>query len=436
MTYHECIHYLEEEVGFGSVPGLSRIQALLDRLGHPEHNLRCIHVTGTNGKGSAVAMLSSILQKNGWKTATYTSPHLHSYNERFVINGLPISDADFAAEITKMRQHCLTMAEAGEELPTLFEILTAAAFDYFSRMQVDIAILEVGLGGTYDATNVIERPILSLIMSISMDHMDFLGNTLEEIAAEKCGIIKKNSPVVLYSQEKIVYNIAKQTAASLSAPFFCEMESQVIIHQQDLQKTVFSVKNQLIEYDHVQLPLLGDYQIQNCITVLNACAVLQKFGLSFTEDKIRQGILSAVWRGRMEVLHENPLVLLDGAHNADGIAKLAQALPHYAAGKEITLILGVLGDKEYPLMLQQIFPLITRAVLTEPISQRKLALLDLQHAVEKYQKPIYLEKEIPQAFTRALSITSKDDMIIGCGSLYMIGALRDFILDYDWRNDL
>ena len=214
------------------------------------------------------------------------------------------------------------------------------------------------------------------------------------------------------------------------------MESQVIIHQQDLQKTVFSVKNQLIEYDHVQLPLLGDYQIQNCITVLNACAVLQKFGLSFTEDKIRQGILSAVWGGRMEVLHENPLVLLDGAHNADGIAKLAQALPHYAAGKEITLILGVLGDKEYPLMLQQIFPLITRAVLTEPISQRKLALLDLQHAVEKYQKPIYLEKEIPQAFTRALSITSKDDMIIGCGSLYMIGALRDFILDYDWRNDL
>lgn len=138
----------------------------------------------------------------------------------------------------------------------------------------------------------------------------------------------------------------------------------------------------------------------------------------------------------MEVLHENPIVLLDGAHNADGIAKLAQALPHYAAGKEITLILGVLGDKEYPLMLQQIFPLITRAVLTEPISQRKLALLDLQHAVEKYQKPIYLEKEIPQAFTRALSITSKDDMIIGCGSLYMIGALRDFILDYDWRNDL
>ena len=436
MTYHECIHYLEEEVGFGSVPGLSRIQALLDRLGHPEHNLRCIHVAGTNGKGSAVAMLSSILQKNGWKTATYTSPHLHSYNERFVINGLPISDADFAAEITKMRQHCLTMAEAGEELPTLFEILTAAAFDYFSRMRVDIAILEVGLGGTYDATNVIERPILSLIMSISMDHMDFLGNTLEEIAAEKCGIIKKNSPVVLYSQEKIVYNIAKQTAASLSAPFFCEMESQVIIHQQDLQKTVFSVKNQLIEYDHVQLPLLGDYQIQNCITVLNACAVLQKFGLSFTEDKIRRGILSAVWRGRMEVLHENPLVLLDGAHNADGIAKLAQALPHYAAGKQITLILGVLGDKEYPLMLQQIFPLITRAVLTEPISQRKLALLDLQHAVEKYQKPIYLEKEIPQAFTRALSITSKDDMIIGCGSLYMIGALRDFILDYDWRNDL
>ena len=182
MNYIESIKYLEEEVGFASVPGLSRIQALLKRLGNPEKKLRCIHVAGTNGKGSSVAMLSSVLRESGCKTASYTSPHLHRYNERFVINGQEISDEQFAEEISLMRTHCEAMAAAGEDVPTLFEIVTAAAFHYFAEQQVDIAVMEVGLGGTYDATNVIEAPLLSLIMSISMDHMDYLGNTLSDIA--------------------------------------------------------------------------------------------------------------------------------------------------------------------------------------------------------------------------------------------------------------
>lgn len=428
MNYLESIKYLEEEVGFASVPGLSRIRALLKRLGNPEKKLRCIHVAGTNGKGSAVAMLSSVLRESGCKTASYTSPHLHRYNERFVINGQEISDEQFAEEISLMRSHCEAMAADGEDVPTLFEIVTAAAFHYFAEKQVDVAVMEVGLGGTYDATNVIESPLLSLIMSISMDHMDYLGSTLADIAREKCGIIKKNCPVVLYSQEKIVYNMAREMAQALSAPFYCETENQISVHKQDFDGTVFSVKNHLIDYQEITLPLSGDYQISNCITVLNACAILQQLGLPLTEETIRRGILHAFWHGRMEVVRKNPLVLLDGAHNADGIAKLAQSLPHYVNGKKITLVLGVLGDKEYPLMLSEIFPLIHQAVLTEPLSERKLDLESLAKATAHFHKPVILEKEIPQAFDRALEITDKDDMILCCGSLYMIGEIREYIL--------
>ena len=425
MNYIESIKYLEEEVGFASVPGLSRIQALLKRLGNPEKKLRCIHVAGTNGKGSSVAMLSSVLRESGCKTASYTSPHLHRYNERFVINGQEISDEQFAEEISLMRTHCEAMAAAGEDVPTLFEIVTAAAFHYFAEQQVDIAVMEVGLGGTYDATNVIEAPLLSLIMSINMD---YLGNTLSDIAREKCGIIKKNCPVVLYSQEKIVYNMAKEMAQALSAPFYCETENQISVHKQDFDGTIFSVKNHLIDYQEMTLPLSGDYQISNCITVLNACAILQQLGLPLTEETIRRGILHASWNGRMEVVKKHPLVLLDGAHNADGIAKLAQSLPHYVNGKKITLVLGVLGDKEYPLMLSEIFPLIHQAVLTEPLSERKLDLGSLAKATAHFHKPVILEKEIPRAFDRALEITDSEDMILCCGSLYMIGEIREYIL--------
>lgn len=428
MNYMESIKYLEEEVGFASVPGLSRIQALLKRLGNPEKKLRCIHVAGTNGKGSSVAMLSSILRESGLKTASYTSPHLHRYNERFVINGQEISDARFAEEITLMRSHCEAMASDGDDVPTLFEIVTAAAFHYFAEQQADIAVMEVGLGGTYDATNVIEKPLLSLIMSISMDHMDYLGNTLSDIAREKCGIIKKNCPVVLYSQEKLVYNMAKEMALTLSAPFYCETENQISVHKQDFDGTIFSVKNHLIDYQNITLPLSGDYQISNCITVLNACAILRQLGLPLTEETIRRGILHASWHGRMEVLKKRPLVLLDGAHNADGIAKLAQSLPHYVNGKKITLVLGVLGDKEYPLMLSEIFPLIHQAVLTEPLSERKLDLESLARATAHFHKPVLLEKEIPRAFDRALEITEENDLILCCGSLYMIGEIREYIL--------
>lgn len=428
MNYIEAVQFLEYEVGFASIPGLSRIQALLQRLGNPHEHLKYIHIAGTNGKGSAASMLANILQQNGYCVGRYTSPHLARYNERITINHTEISDADFADIISEMRIHCDVMRAAGEDVPTLFEILTAAAFQYFSKHQVDIVILEVGLGGTYDATNVIKNPLLSLIMSISIDHTDFLGHTLEKIASEKCGIIKENCPVVLYSQQEIVYNIAKARAAQLHAPLYYVSNHKITIQKQDFCGTCFSVENDLISYKNIMLTLLGDYQIQNCITVLEACAVLKQQGLHLEEAKIRNALSHTTWAGRMEVLNQNPIVLLDGAHNVDGISQLASTLPVYAQGRKITLLLGVLGDKEYQQMLSQIFPLISFAVLTEPQSHRKLDVNVLhQHAVA-YGKPLLIEPDIAKAYEIAYMRTAPQDMIVCCGSLYMIGALRSYIL--------
>ena len=234
MNMQECIHYLEEEVGFASRPGLERIRLLCDKLGSPEKKLSVIHIAGTNGKGSAAAMLSSILTAAGYRTGTYTSPHLERYNERFLISGEEISDEDFCYEITLAKQACEELEAEGKDVPTLFEIITGAAFHYFARQNVDVLVLEVGLGGTFDATNVVEKPLLSLIMSISIDHTEFLGSSLERIAKEKAGIIKKNCPVVLYSQGQIVYNIVKTYACEKDAPFFCPDYAEISVFSQTL----------------------------------------------------------------------------------------------------------------------------------------------------------------------------------------------------------
>lgn len=424
MNMQECIHYLEEEVGFASRPGLERIRLLCDKLGNPEKKLSVIHIAGTNGKGSAAAMLSSILAAAGLRTGTYTSPHLERYNERFLINGAEISDADFCREITLAKQACEALSAEGKEPPTLFEIITGAAFHYFARQGVDILVLEVGLGGAFDATNVVESPLLSLVMSISIDHTEFLGTSLEQIAKEKAGIIKKNCPVVLYSQHQIVYNIVKAAASEKDAPFFCPNDAEISISSQTLEGTVFSVKNRLMSYQNLYLPLLGRYQVSNCTAVLTACAVLRERGVALPEKAVREGLANTRWAGRMEICGRRPLILLDGAHNADGISQLAASLSIYFDDKKITLLLGVLGDKEYRKMAEEILPFARTAILTEPESHRKLDVLTLSRSISGFSGEVYLEKNVAHAFQKALAVTPEDGVILACGSLYMVGALK------------
>lgn len=428
MNYQESIDYLEKEIGFASCPGLERIRQLMKKLGNPEKKLKVIHIAGTNGKGSAAAMLSSVLQEAGYRTACYTSPHLERYNERFLINGQEISDASFAAIMSKTRAAWEQLVAEGKDEPTLFEVVTAAAYLYFAEEDVDIAIMEVGLGGKYDATNIIEAPILSIIMSISMDHTDFLGNSIEQIAAEKAGIIKKNCPVVLYSQEEIVYNIVKNRAYTLDAPLFCPEDAEIKISSQSLDGTIFDVKSIEFIYENLFLPLLGQHQTQNCVTILAACEVLRKYGYSINQNHIYQGIAKTFWAGRMEICKKTPLVILDGAHNTDGIRRLSENIRVYFGNKKITLILGVLGDKEYKKMAEMILPFAHQVVLTEPHSERKLDAEKLAQVLLRKDLPFYIEPEIENAYKKALKITDENEVILCCGSLYMIGALRSYIL--------
>ncbi len=429
MDYQQALTIINQISAFhvAKAPVLERIQELLKRLGNPQKQLKCIHVAGTNGKGSACAMLQSILTQSGYKTALYTSPHLIKYNERFQIDGVCISDESFAQQVDIVYQHYTQMIDAGFDAPTLFEFLTAICFHYFAQQSVDILILEVGLGGTCDATNIIENPLICMIMSIGMDHMEYLGNTLQKITLEKAGIIKENCSVVLYPQKNLVYNSIVDICKQKQCCIYDLQQIKTKILLQNLEKTLFSVTTKYFQYNMVDLRLLGEYQIQNCITVLLACHVLNKKGFHLTEQSILKGISYTVWHGRMEMIQKKPIVILDGAHNIDGISMLSRSIKKYFKHKKITLLLGVLNDKEYQKMAQVILPIVDTVVLTEPMSHRKLSIDELEKTVQHFDKKILKNAHVIEAYKTALHLTSNRDVLICCGSLYMIGELKNNI---------
>ncbi|MDD5945339.1 MAG: bifunctional folylpolyglutamate synthase/dihydrofolate synthase [Clostridia bacterium] len=425
MDYNEALNYLDSVSGLGSKLDLERISVLLEDLGNPQDRLKAIHVAGTNGKGSVCSMLRDILTAQGYKTALYTSPHLERYNERYVIGHDEISDDDFAHYMDIIKEHAEKMTEGR---PTVFEQLTAMAFLYFADNDVDYAVIEVGLGGRFDATNVIKKPVLSVITSISFDHTEFLGNTLESIAFEKGGIIKPECPVVLYRQDKRVYDVIKGLCEERDSKLYYIEDEDIEIKRQNIGGTEMSVKNSLYGFDDIRLPLVGEYQIYNCLTVLLACYALNEAGVVIGRDSIVKGIENTGWNGRMEVCSKNPVVVLDGAHNPDGINMLAMSVKKYFSDKRIVLLMGVLGDKQYEKMAEEIVPMADTVVITEPDSDRALSVSGFKTVVKKYCDKVYGFESIGEAYGFAKSITGSDDVLLCAGSLYLIGRLRTIIM--------
>lgn len=425
LTYEDAISYIEGLEGLGAKLGLSRIETVLNFLGNPQDNLKVIHVAGTNGKGSACALISSVLISAGYKVGVYTSPHLECYNERYTLNNQMISDDDFAYWTEEVKKVCVKLQNENKiDSATVFETLTAIAFCYFNSKNVDYVVLEVGLGGRFDATNVIKNPLVSVITSISYDHMDYLGNTLGEIAFEKAGIIKKNCPTVLYRQNEIVYNTVRDIAKNRNSTFYCPLDSKIIVKEQNLSGTTFSVSNEFFSFDNLSLGLIGDYQIDNAVNALTVCWVLKNSGIKISDKNIYDGFKNVKWPGRMEIIDNNPLVIVDGAHNADGIDRLGQSLKKYFSGKNITLLIGILKDKEYRLMLDEIIPLADKVIVTEPKSYRALDIKKMFELVKETKKEVYSEKNIEDAFKLAKSITEKDGVVCCAGSLYLIGEIK------------
>ena len=431
MNYEEALIYINQLNKKGISLGLERMEQLLMLLGNPQESLRCIHVAGTNGKGSVCAFLDSALQRAGLQVGRYSSPTLYDYRERIQINGAYITEADLAALLTIVKQACEQMAQQGQETPTAFEVETALAFLYFQQQQCDYVLLEVGLGGRLDSTNVIQHPALSIITAISLDHTALLGDTLAAIAAEKGGIIKAGCPVVLSAQQPEALAVLQERCR------ICSVQPMKV-DLSNLRDKQWSQQGQQFTYgrwENVSIGLLGDYQRVNAAVALEALQFLQQREPALTDTVIRQALAEARWPGRFEMILQHPLFIVDGAHNPAGAEALAQTLEQHfydkMNDKKIWLLMGVFADKNY----RQIGQILSRCsdsiICFQPAEARGLDSAALAAAMEPYYTHIINAQTAAQAVQQVLAQAVPDDVIVSFGSLSTIKAVQDAVQQWE-----
>lgn len=428
MNYNEAMSYIENTAKFGSNFGTERTEKILELLGNPHKELKCIHIAGTNGKGSTTAMISKILIEAGFKVGMYTSPFIEEFEERIQINGQNIPKCDLAKVVTKVSEAVEKVIELGYEHPTEFEIITCAMFLYYYEEKVDYAVIEVGLGGRMDSTNVI-TPLVSVITSISFDHMQILGNTLDKIAFEKGGIIKEKVPVVLYPQEKEAEEVIRKICEEKNSDLILVNRDSVEYVDKDLSNEYyqnFIVKTKENRYE-VQLSLLGTHQILNCSVALHTIDELIKQGINIKKQHIYKALKEVKWPGRLEIMRKNPLVVLDGAHNIDGITNLKNSVERYFKYNKMVLILGILADKQVEDMVSTITPMAHKIIAVTPHSYRAENSNILMQVIKKHNENCEAMDDYEEAYKKALSYCNEDDLILISGSLYMIGDMRKVV---------
>lgn len=415
MNYDEALEYIHSVSWKGSVPGLDRINALLDLIGHPEKSCRFIHVAGTNGKGSTCAMLASILRKAGYRTGLYTSPYLINFNERIDVDGEMIGN-DELCEVTEFIK---PYADSLGDKPTEFELITAIGFEYFKRKKCDIVVCEVGMGGEFDATNVIPVPETAVICNIGLDHTAILGDTLEKIAATKAGIIKRGCDAVIYRSTDSVEAVIEGHCQNVGARLHKADFEAIVPKSSDLFGQTFDFK----EYKELKLPLIGEHQLDNAAVVLTAVDVLRKKGWRITEQNIRDGLSDVVWHGRFEILRRDPLFIVDGGHNPQCIEALVKSVNKYLSDREITVLTGVLGDKDYHCMYKDAAKFAKEFITVTPGNPRALSSEKLSEYLKGFNKPVTSCDSIEDGVKTALKNTDKGGVILCYGSLYMLGEV-------------
>lgn len=424
MDARQCLF---DSYGAGKKKGLAAMARALEILGNPHDRLNIIHVAGTNGKGSFCAMMASILAEAGLRAGCFTSPHIETFHERFAINGEMISDDDFALSMGRVVDASRAIYGDKDGF-SYFEILTLVAFVYFYQKQVDVLLLEVGIGGRLDATNVIKSPLLAVIMSIGMDHMEILGDTLEQIAAEKAGIIKENCTVVLYPNIDLVYNIITDIALAKNAKVYNAGDINLETIENTPYKTVFFAKQEYFDKICIELSLAGHHQLQNAGVVIGAVAALNDAGYNITAAHIKRGLANVRWHGRMEIVGESPTIILEGAHNLQGARAAANNMETLFAGKEITLVMGIMADKEFDDIVRTLAAFAKKVIFTKPIYDFRAAQpKGLMEALGASSKEIFTEDNCHAAIKKAMEITGTDGVIFCSGSLYLIGDLRKFL---------
>jgi dihydrofolate synthase/folylpolyglutamate synthase len=406
--------FMEKAAGYGSVLGLSSITELLDKLQHPEDDLSVIHVAGTNGKGSTCCFLRNVLTVAGYTVGMYTSPAVFSYEERFTIDGEPIGGQELQQYLQRIARCCQEIEAAGHAHPTVFEIETALAFLYFKEQQCDFVLLEVGMGGATDATNVIKDSVVSVFASIGRDHMGFLGNTPEEIAGVKAGIIKEGGCAVSIWQDKEVARVLQERAKEKNAELiFCDRQAVRVV-----DKTHVSYR----DFPEITLGMQGTYQIDNAVLALEVVAALRKRGVKITDEAIVKGMAMAHWPGRMECISQRYQFYLDGAHNLPAALRLKETLELCFTNKTITYIIGVLADKEHEKMLSVLLPLGHSVITVTPDNPRAYSGEALAEEVRLLGYEAEFAPDLSLAVKMALS--QHTDMILALGSLSYLGQCK------------
>ncbi len=415
-AYKQTIDELYSLQKFGIKFGLNKTENLLKRLGNPHHSLKCIHIAGTNGKGSVAAMIASILSKQGYKVGTYTSPHLVRFTERICINGSEIRQE----QVVSLYNAVKSVMEPGN-LPTFFEVVTTMAFKYFCDEQVDWAVVEVGMGGRLDATNVI-TPAVSIITNVSMDHQEFLGNTLAAIAREKAGIIKENVPVVSSAKQPMVQAIIKTTCFRNKAPLLL-YGNDFKIRREDNRFFHYMGKNKTL--NNLSVSLLGEHQKINAAVAIACIEALEEKGLIKVDDGVIKTALKSVkWPGRLEIVERNPTIILDGAHNPGGAESLKQVLKSLSYNR-LHLVLGIMADKDIKAILRKLLPRAETVIFTKPRYVRAADPEYLKKVARPYASRFYVIPDVEQAIRQARLEADPEDLICITGSLYFVGEVKE-----------
>ncbi len=423
-NFVEAIQYLEDLNKFGWKPGLDRIKKLLELLGNPEKNFKSIHVGGTNGKGSVTVTIGKILEDQGYKVGKFISPEIYNIRERIQIGSHWISEEKIIKILSGIQILIDEMKESGYEEPTNFEVWTAMCFQYFSEEKIDFGVIEVGLGGEIDSTNVID-PILSVITNVSIDHKDYLGDTEVEIAKVKSGIIKEGRPVITGSTDRDVLKVIEEKAKAMNSLIYrFGLEFNGIEKSFDEGISNFIFQNKDYELD-VSYSLVGHHQIVNGSVSLEAIYVLNRLGYEVDVIKARQSLSKVVWAGRLEMLHyKGKRVLLDAAHNLEGAKNLALALTDIYNYRKIVLMVGILADKERQKMIDYIGPFGDKVIVTKPNSPRADDFRKVGEYFKKYSKEIFIIEDVREAMEMGISLLEDDDILCITGSIYMLQEIR------------
>lgn len=424
MNYKEARVYLDKVSKYGSVLGLESMRELLHRLGDPQNELKFIHISGTNGKGSVLAYLSTILSGAGYRTGRYISPTLFSYRERIQVDGEYIEKESLACHVTAIAAAAEDMQKAGLPSPTVFEIETALAFLYFKEKRCDIVTLEVGCGGLLDATNVITTTLMEVIASISMDHTDLLGDTLAKIAAQKAGIIKPDTMVVSAQQKSEAAQVIEDTCKEQHCTLQMVDESKISNVHYGAEGQTFSYKT----WENVAISLAGSYQIKNAALALEGVEALRKLGYALSDQQVREGLLHTAWRGRFTTLRRDPTVIIDGAHNPAAALELKESLERYFPGKTLYFVMGMFKDKDYAQVIDLTAPLARHIITVEtPGNPRAMPARELAEAVGKVNPSVEWADSVAHGVEKALAMAGKEDAVIVFGSLSFLGEAADAV---------